>query len=84
MLTLLPKGVQKIIKTFLIEDLSPQIFEKIWDGPNGRLRGLGEIDSWKITLKSKIPWHCPSKFFIVYITQAYTEKIIIPIQEKDN
>ncbi len=27
--------------------ISPQIFEKIWNGPNGILRGLGETDSWK-------------------------------------
>ena len=27
--------------------ISPQIYEKIWNGPNGILRGLGETDSWK-------------------------------------
>jgi hypothetical protein len=37
-----------------------QIFEKIRIGPNGILRGLGEIDSWKCW-KSKIPWHCHLK-----------------------
>ncbi len=26
---------------------SPWIFEKIWDGPNGVLRGPGDTDSWK-------------------------------------
>ena len=27
--------------------ISPQIFEKIWNGPNGIPKGLGETDSWK-------------------------------------
>jgi hypothetical protein len=27
--------------------ISPQIFEKIWNGPYGLLRGLGETESWK-------------------------------------
>ncbi len=27
--------------------VSPRIFEKIRNGPNGILRGLGETDSWK-------------------------------------
>ncbi len=27
--------------------ISLQIFEKIWNGPDGILRGLGETDSWK-------------------------------------
>ncbi len=27
--------------------ISPRIFEKIRNGPNGILRGLGETDSWK-------------------------------------
>ncbi len=54
MLTLLPKGVQKKSKKkFLIEDffhfppesISPKIFEKIRNGPNGLLRDLGETDS---------------------------------------
>jgi hypothetical protein len=53
----------KIIKIFLIEDffhlppvstvvhlelrISPRILEKIRNGPNGILRGLGETDSYK-------------------------------------
>jgi hypothetical protein len=49
---------KKIIKTFLIEDffhltpvvhielvISPQIFEKICNDPNGSLRGLAEAGS---------------------------------------
>ncbi len=62
-------------KTFLIKDflhlppvstkpvlhLELRIFEKIWNGTNGILKGLGETDSWK-KLKSKISWHCPFKF----------------------
>ncbi len=27
--------------------ISPQIFKKIWNGPNDILRDLGETDSWK-------------------------------------
>ncbi len=38
----------------------PRIFEKILNGPNGVLRGLGETDLWK-NQKSKISWHCPFK-----------------------
>ncbi len=34
--------------------------QKIRNGPNSILRGLGETDSWK-KQKSKIPWHCPFK-----------------------
>ncbi len=37
--------------------ISPQICKKIWNGPYGILRGLGETDSWK-NQKSKISWHC--------------------------
>ncbi len=33
--------------------ISPRIFEKIWNGPNGILKGLGETDSWKKNQKSK-------------------------------
>ncbi len=31
----------------LMQQISPWIFEKIRNGPNGILRGLGETDSWK-------------------------------------
>jgi hypothetical protein len=69
----------KIIKTFMIEDffhllpmsttrvlhlelrISPRI--KIWNSPNGILRGWGETDSWK-NQNSKISWHCPFKRFL--------------------
>ena len=27
--------------------ISPRIFKKIWNGPNGILWGWGETDSWK-------------------------------------
>jgi hypothetical protein len=40
--------------------ISPRIFEKIWNSPNGTLRGLGETDSWK-NQKSKISWQYPFK-----------------------
>ncbi len=36
--------------------ISPRIFEKIRNGPNGILRGLGETDSWK---KPEVSWLCP-------------------------
>jgi hypothetical protein len=52
--------LNKIIKIFLIEDfyhfsifpnlelrISPRIFEKIRNGPDGIIRGLGETDSRK-------------------------------------
>jgi hypothetical protein len=38
--------------------ISSRIFEKIRNGPNGLLRGLGETESWK-NQKSKISWHSP-------------------------
>ncbi len=40
--------------------ISLRIFEKIQNGLNGMLRGLGETDSWN-KQKSKISWHCPFK-----------------------
>ncbi len=40
--------------------ISPPIFEKIRNGPNSILRGLGETDSWK-NHKSKISWDRPFK-----------------------
>ncbi len=61
-LTLLLKGVQIIINTFLIDDfsilpfhfpfylelrISPWIFEKIQNGLIGYPGALGETDSWK-------------------------------------
>ncbi len=44
--------------------ISPQILEKIWNGPNGILKGLGETDSWK-NHKLKISWHCPFKYILL-------------------
>ncbi len=41
MLTLLPKGVQTKLLKFELR-ISPRIFEKIRNGPNGIIRGLGE------------------------------------------
>jgi hypothetical protein len=38
--------------------ISPQIFEKIRNGPNGILWGWGETDWWKKP-EAKISWHCP-------------------------
>jgi hypothetical protein len=45
---------------YLELQISPRIFEKIRNDPNGILRGLGETDSRK-NLKSNISWHCPFK-----------------------
>jgi hypothetical protein len=58
MLTLLPTGVQtKLLKIFCLKVLtpvanlelriSPRIFEKNRNGPNGIIRGLGETGSRK-------------------------------------
>ncbi len=74
MLTLLPKGVQtKLLKFFCLKffsichrnlelHISPRIFEKIRNGPNGIIRGLGETDSRKKTRSKKsrdtVPLRC--------------------------
>jgi hypothetical protein len=59
MLTLLPKGVQtKLLKFFCLKvsltpvanlelRISPRTFEKIRNGPNGKIKGLGETGSRK-------------------------------------
>ncbi len=39
--------------------ISPRIFEKIWNGPIGILRAWGKLIHEK-NQKSKISWHCPS------------------------
>ncbi len=41
--------------------ISPRIFEKIQNGPNGILGGLGDTDSGK-NLKTKISCQAPFKF----------------------
>ncbi len=41
--------------------ISPRIFEKIWNGLYEILWGWGETDSWK-NQKQKISWHCPFKW----------------------
>ncbi len=43
--------------------ISPRIFEKIRNGPNGILWGWGETDWWK-NQKRKISWHCPFKIVV--------------------
>ncbi len=40
--------------------ISLRVLEKIRNGPNGIIRGLGETDSRK-KQKQKISWHCPFK-----------------------
>jgi hypothetical protein len=40
--------------------ISPQIFEKIRNGPYGIIRGLGETDLCRKP-KAKNSWHCPFK-----------------------
>ncbi len=47
--------------------ISPRSFEKIQNGSNGILMGLGETDPLK-NQKSKISWHCPLKVFIIYLS----------------
>ncbi len=49
--------------------ISPRIFEKLRNGPNGKLRGLGETDSWKKP-EVDISWHCPLKHSIEYIVAS--------------
>ncbi len=39
--------------------ISPRIFEKIWNGHNGILRGVGKTDLWKKNLKPKISCQTP-------------------------
>jgi hypothetical protein len=41
--------------------MSPQIFEKIWNSPNGVIRGWGKLIHEK-NQKQKISWHCPLKY----------------------
>ncbi len=41
-------GVVELIPVVHLDlQISPRIFEKIWNGHNGILWGWGEIDSWK-------------------------------------
>ncbi len=47
--------------------ISPRTFTKIWNGPIGILRGLGETDSLN-NLKSNISWHCPFKLYQNFLT----------------
>jgi hypothetical protein len=43
--------------------ISPWIFEKIWNGPNGANRAWGKLIHEK-NQKEKILWHCP--FYTLY------------------
>ncbi len=52
-----PVSLIPVANLHLDLQLSPQIFENIWNGPNGILWGCGETDSWKN--QKKISWHCP-------------------------
>ncbi len=45
--------------------ISPRIFEKIWNGPNDTIRGLGETDSWKKP---------EAKNFVTLSREPYTTK----------
>jgi hypothetical protein len=51
---------------YLEPRISPRIFEKIWNGPNGILRGLGETDSWKKTRSRKSRNTVPLKHCIIH------------------
>ncbi len=46
------------------------ILEKIWNGPNGILRGLGKLIHEK-NQKSKISWHCPFNFLVCLQLMPY-------------
>ncbi len=39
--------VSTTLVVHLVLQIALQIIEKIWNGPNGILRGLRETDSWK-------------------------------------
>ncbi len=56
--------------------ISPRIFEKIRNGPNGILRGLGETDSWRKP-EVKILWHCPFK-----MVRTWTTLSLFPLTSK--
>ncbi len=67
---LVAKSAAGVVDTVVHLDLriSPRIFEKIWNGPNGILWGWGETDSWK-NQKQKISWHC---LFKVNVSNNWT------------
>ncbi len=54
--------------------ISPRIFEKIRNGPNGILWGWGQTDSSKNQMQ-KISWHSPFELIISYCQphSAYTQ-----------
>ncbi len=54
--------------------ISPRIFVKNWNSPEGIFRGLGETDSWK-SQKSKISWHCHFKPFL-FIREVYCARSV--------
>ncbi len=56
--------------TYIHSRLSPRIFEKIRNDPNGIVRDPGDIEIWKKTWSRKISCQTPFKFFcnfIIYI-----------------
>ncbi len=60
--------------------ISPRIFEKIRNGPNGILRGLGEKNQ-----KSKISWHCPFTLGLSYrhwLVQRQQKIVFLSPQEQ--
>ncbi len=60
---LLPASLIPVVLLGL--QISPRIFEKIWNDPSVIFRGLGEDDSCK-NLMQKISWHCPFKALWVW------------------
>ena len=84
MLTLLPKGVQtKLLKFFCLKvfsielRISPRIFEKIRNGPNVIIRGLGETDSRKKTRSKKSHDTVPLTSTVEKIVKMWTKKLQI-------
>ncbi len=47
--------------------ISPRIFEKIQNGPNGILMGLGDTDSWKKTELENLVSESPLRATIISI-----------------
>ncbi len=54
--------------------ISPRIFKKNRNGPNGILRALGETGHEK-KQKSKISWHCPFKVIMNYLSSVIYQNI---------
>ncbi len=66
----------------LEQRISPQIFKKIWNSPNGILRGLGETDSWKKPEVEKSRDTVPLTVYVIVPVYRFvnrTNQDIIPL-----